>query len=140
MTLAASFFVFSLTGLALLFTLKSVETRRGQVFAPVSRASADRMALALKAQLRTLRRELEKLPPALVYMTRFVLRELALAAARVASAIETQLHNAADMISHKRHFEKHPRSGDVPRSEFLKQMQEGKNGGSPDAGEGTTRS
>lgn len=129
MIVAAAFFVLSLLGLAVLFTLKSIETKRERVFAANFRERADEAALSLKAQMFALRRELAKAPPALAYLTRFLLHELALAAARLARSAETQLHNVADLISHKRSFEKRE-----PRSEFLKQMQEGKRSeaGSPD--------
>lgn len=129
MMIAAAFFIASLIGLAFLFSLKSVEAKRGQTFAPGLRRTADSAALSLKAQLIWFWHELEKLPPALLLLFRYVLHEAALGLARIARAIETQLHNAADMISHKRHFEKHPGGPGEPRSEFLKHMQQGKQNG-----------
>ena len=128
MIVAASFFVASLTGLALLFTLKAVETKRGGVFLPRLRHAADEFALSLKSMLRQARIVLLRIPPMLVLATRFALRELALGAARLASLAEEQSHKIADLVSHKRSFEKRDRS-QTPRSEYLKQVGDIKNGG-----------
>lgn len=127
MAIAAGVFFVSLAGLVSLFVLKSAETKRGTPFAASVRARADTRALALKALMLRVRRELDKVPPAAVYFTRFALHELALAAARLARLSEKQFHNIADFVSHKRGFEKRE-----PRSEFLKQVGEVKNGAGQD--------
>lgn len=128
MIAAASVFFASLIGLAFLFTLKAIETKRGQVYLPGFRASGDEAALSLKRWLKNLRVILSHIPPALVLVGRILLRELALGAAKLARLTEAQLHKIADLVSHKRSFEKRSDRQGEPRSEFLKQVIEHKNG------------
>ncbi len=121
MITAASFFFASLAGLALLFSLKAVEAKRGVTYAPGFRASADDFARAFKAQLIELRGFLARIPPLVVLLARVALHELALGAAKLARLAEAQSHRIADLVSHKRNFEKRE-----PRSEFLKQVGDAK--------------
>jgi len=127
MVLAAVVFFASLISLALLFTLKSIESKRGTVFLPGLRGSADTAALSLKRELANLRGALSRIPPTLVLIGRYALHEIALASARLARLMESQSHKVADMVSHKRSFEKRDRRPPGPRSEFLKQVSDVKN-------------
>lgn len=119
MIAAASVFFASLTGLSLLFGLKAIESKRGNIFLPRVRSVADDAALSLKSLLSELRVMLSKLPPACVYLSRVVLHKLALGSAQLARLAEAQSHKVADLVSHKRTFEKRE-----PRSDFLKQVGE----------------
>jgi len=123
MTLAFTLFFASLVGLALLFTIKSIETRRQRVFMPHLRESADDAALSLKVLLDRARVESARIPPTLMYVTRFLLHEAALGVAKLARIAEAKSHSVADYVSHKRGFEKRE-----PRSEFLKHMNDHKDG------------
>lgn len=123
MIVAVSTFFTSLVLLGLLYTLKHFEMVRGVAYAPFARSRADDAARALKRQIERARMEISRLPPLAMYVTRFALHELALAAARLAKVAESQMHRVADTVSHKRAFEKRE-----PRSEFLKRMNEHKNG------------
>lgn len=128
MVIAAFFFFTSLVVLALLFTLKAIEAKRQRMFVPGLRRSADEAARSLKSYLVQARGELERVPPAVLYLGRLLLRELALHAAKLARLAEAQLHNVAEMVSHKRGFEKRRDQGSESRSEFLKQVGEAKGG------------
>ena len=127
MAIAAAFFFASLAGLAALFSLKAYEAKRGVLLAPGLRASADRAALSLKASLFDLRAIIARLPPLLVLLSRYALRELALGAAKLARAAEAQMYKVADFVSHKRNFERRE-----PKNEFLKKVEEVKNGNGHD--------
>ncbi len=129
MMVAASFFLASLTGLALLFTLKALEVRRGRTFLPTIHRYADEFALALKAMMFRTGIMLSRIPPMLVLITRYALHELALGAAKLARVAEAQSHRIADLVSHKRSFEKRADRPQGPRSTFLKQVGDVKNGG-----------
>lgn len=123
MGVAVLIFFASLLGLAGLFTLKAIEAKRGAVYAPRLRASADKAALSLKRRLFDVRFFVARIPPAFLALSRFALRELALAAARFARGAEKRFYAIADFVSHKRNFERRE-----SRSEFLKQVSEHKNG------------
>ncbi len=129
MVVAASFFFASLAGLALLFTLKAVEAKRGGIFFPRLRGFCDDFALALKSMILRTGILLARVPPMLVLLTRYALHELALGAAKLARLAETQSHKIADLVSHKRSFEKRSDRPQGPRSNFLKQVGDVKNGG-----------
>lgn len=122
MIAAASVFFASLTGLTLLFALKMFETKRGYTYAPHVRSLADDAALSLKSMLSQARVTLSRIPPALVYLSRIALHELALGSAKLARLAEAQSHKIADLVSHKRSFEKRE-----PRSDYLKQVSERNN-------------
>jgi len=124
MLFATAIFVVSLVLLILLFALKHFELRRGSVFAPALRGRADARALQLKTMLGRSSVEASRIPPFLLLVARATLHETALGFAHIARSLERQAHNVADMMSHKRGFERKE-----PRSEFLKQMNDHKNGG-----------
>jgi hypothetical protein len=124
MLIATVVFFGSILGIVLLFGIKYWELRTQRVIATATRAAADEQALRFKALLLRSRIELSKLPPNMVYIGRLLLREIALGAAGLSRASERQAHRIADMVSHKHRFERRE-----PRSDFLKQMNEHKNGG-----------
>lgn len=119
MIAAASVFFASLTGLTLLFAIKIIETKRGHTYAPRVRTVADDAARSLKSWLTQARVALSHVPPALLYLSRVALHKLALGSAQLARLAEAQSHKVADLVSHKRSFEKRE-----PRSDFLKQVGE----------------
>ncbi len=122
MLIAAILFFASLAGIALLFALKHWEMGTERIIAPAVRSSADRHALRFKDMLEKGRGELEKLPPALVHVTRFGIHELALGIASLARILERQAHRLADMVSHKHRFErKETKNG------YLKQVSDHQN-------------
>ncbi len=123
MLVAGIFFFASLILIVALFALKYVELRRGTRLAPSLRDRADQRALALKAMLAVSRREASRIPPTLIYLSGVLVHEAALGFAKIARVLERQAHNVADMVSHKRGFERKE-----PRSEFLKEMNGHKNG------------
>jgi len=123
MTLAIGFLIFSIAGIAGLFTLKNWEGNRGRAFAPSLRSSADMRALELKGFLLWSRREIGELPPLLVRLARVGVHDLALGFAALASWLERQAHRLADLVSHKHRFERRE-----SRNEFLRRVSEPKNG------------
>jgi hypothetical protein len=116
-------FIGSLAAILGLFGIKYRELRTERVFAPAMRIKADEQALRFKGALARGRRELAKLPPTLLHLSRIAVHEAALGIAYGARAAEQGAHRLADMVSHKHRFEKRE-----PRSEFLKQMNEHKSG------------
>ncbi len=127
MLFAATSFFLAAVGITALFALKSWEVRNGRVFAPAIRMKMDRHALQAKELLVAARVDLAKLPPAVLRLGRFLLREIALGLAILARLSERKLHKLADFVSHKHRFEKRE-----TRSEFLKRVSEHKNGVGPD--------
>lgn len=131
MLAAAVVFFVSLGGIALLFALKAVEEKRGAVYAPTLRSTADKQAIALKGQIMQLKGTLSRVPPMLVLLGRYILHELALTAAKLARVVEAQAHRLADFVSHKRTLEKRQKHLET-QSQFLKQVSEVKNGNGQD--------
>ena len=130
MALFASVTFFSaLTGIVLLFTLKSVEVRRGAVFLPRLRALFDRGALRLKGFLLYVGTLISLLPPFIAALSRFIFASGARSFARMAHKSAETAHGLADFVSHKRNFERKP-----ARSEFLRKIGEHKNSRSADSG------
>ena len=123
MVLAGTVFGISLAGIGALFYLKHLELRRTRAITPVLRERADEYALDLKDLLTRSKVEASKLPPLMVLISRFAVREIALRMAALLRAGEHQAHHLADMVSYKHRFEKRE-----TRSEFLKQVSEHKNG------------
>ena len=121
MVVAAIVFIVSLLCIALLFALKRWEVARGSVFAPEMRTRGDARALEFKALLERARIWVEGLPPVLLVRARQGLHLGALSAAAAARYVERELHRLAEMVSHKRNFEKRE-----SHNEFLKQMDEAK--------------
>lgn len=117
MVYAAVLFFGSLIGIAILFGIKAWEVRNGRVLAPVARTRADIGALRVKALLDLAQEEVQKVPPAIIYIARLLLHETALGTAALARTLERQAHRLADTVSHKHRFERRE-----SRSEFLRQM------------------
>lgn len=106
MLIAAAIFFVSLIGIIILFGIKYWEVRNERPSISRVRTRADVRALEIKAWLLHLRAELEKVPPSVVALGRFGVRDVALGIAGVARSIERQAHKLADLVSHKRHFER----------------------------------
>lgn len=121
MLFAAIIFGVSLVGVALLFIIKRREVMLETTFAPEWKARADYQALRVKALLRKVGREAEKIPPTLVILSRILVREGALLGARLGALLEEQSHKIADRVSHRHRFERRETNSD-----FLKRMGEGR--------------
>ena len=118
MVFAAVFFFGSLISIAALFGMKSWEVRHDRMMVPARvRTRADRGALRVKALLDLARDEVQRVPPAVVYLVRLLVNETALGTAMLARTLERQAHRLADFVSHKHRFERKE-----SRSEFLRQM------------------
>ena len=124
MFIATIVFFVSLLGIAGLFGLKYWELSRERIIAENLRARGDRRAEQLKELMIAAEADLEKLPPTLLRLTRILIHEAALAFAALARLLERGAHRLADLVSHKRGFEKRD-----TRSEFLRKVSEHKNGG-----------
>ncbi len=122
MWIATALFFLSLVGIVGLFTLKEWERRRSRVLVPELRERIDRLSFYLKELLVALRLDLEKLPPEILHISRIVIHEMALTAARLLRFLSLQAHRLADLVSHKHAFQRR-----APRSEFLKKVIEHKN-------------
>lgn len=114
-------FVLSLVGVLVLFVMKQRELRLGIVYFPELRRRADVRALHVKELAIAARADISKVPPALVRFGRWGVREAALASAVLARRMERQAHRVADLVSHKRHYERRE-----TRSEFLRKVAEHK--------------
>lgn len=121
MIFAIILFFFSLVGVMALFSIKRLEMRRGSVFAPTVRARFDVKAEKLKELAGAAWMDLGKVPPEMVRVMRIMVHELALGFAALARFSEAQAHRLADMVSHKRGFERRE-----TRSEFLRKVAEHK--------------
>ena len=120
---AASLFAFSLLAMAALFALKYREAQGGFLVAPRARAWADYEALVLKELMTRSHFEFAKVVPALLFLFRYGIHELALGVAALARFLERQAHKLADMVSHKHRFERRE-----SKSEFLKKVSEFREG------------
>ncbi len=130
MVFALIVFVFSLLGIAALFALKHWELRHEKVLAPDFRRKTDVRAQQVKELAHAARADLVKLLPEVVHFVRALVHEAALAFAALAHFLGRQAHRLADLVSHKRGFEKRE-----TRSEFLKKVAEHKNGNDSTLGE-----
>jgi hypothetical protein len=124
MILATGSFLASFIGIALLFSMKYRESKTGYVYFPTARDWADAKSIELKLMLMRSRTEIERLPPLAILLLRRLVHAGALSFAALARIGEEQAHRLADIVSHKHRFERRE-----PRSEFLKQVSEHKNGG-----------
>ena len=122
---AAIVFFASLVLIIALFTLRSIEERRGERFAARGRTLADNAALNLKDALVEGRAHMEKLPPEVAHHTMKGVVAGAHAVAAGARLIESHAHRVADFVSAKRGFERRE-----TKSEFLKQVTDFRNDGS----------
>lgn len=125
---AAVLFILSCVGIAAIFALKYWERRQSRELVPEWRDAADAKARELKVLLANARRQAEKVPPLLVVIARYAIHEAALGIARLARGLEARAHTVADMVSHRRGFERR-----APKNEFLKRVQEYKKGSGLDA-------
>lgn len=116
-------FFFSIAGIVALFGLKHLELRRGGVFVPEWRRRSDVQAEKLKELAAAAWMDLGKMPPEAVRFARFIVHEAALGFAALARLSERQAHRLADVVSHRRGFERRE-----TRSEFLRKVAEHKNG------------
>lgn len=121
MLIAIGSFFIALVGLIALFALKRVEVRRGTVFLPEWRAKADERSLQLKSAGIGLWADITKFPPVALRTSRFLVHETALGIAAFARMAERGAHRLADLVSHKRGFERRE-----TRSEFLRKVGEHK--------------
>ena len=139
---AAIVFIVSLMGIAALFALKYRELRIGRVFFPELRRRSDVRAEQVRELAVAARMDLAKLIPEVIRMSRALIHEGALAFAALARFLERQAYRLADLVSHKRGFERRE-----TRSEFLKKVAEhpirnrnGSNGAGKNGGLDTTES
>lgn len=117
MLFAVIVFFLSLAGIVSLFALKMYEQKRGVVLSPDIRAKADERARELQRLLIEGRKELSKVPPEMMRLSRETVRVGALKAAELARLLEGKAHKLADLVSHKHRFERRD-----TQSEFLKTM------------------
>lgn len=122
MLAAGVLFFASIFGIAAIFELKNLETRGKTFIDPTFRRRADDQALRLKAYLGSFRSSSYAWPLALFALIRTLIHLVALGIARIARVTEKQAHRLADLVSHKRGFERRE-----TRSEFLRQVTEHKN-------------
>lgn len=115
MLAAITIFGLSLFCILLLFVFKAWELRTSRVVARGMRARADEGAMEFKRWLSWSQEELKKLPPEIVFLTRTILHDAALGAASVARFLERQSHKLADIVSHKRGFERRETQSDFLR-------------------------
>lgn len=118
---AVSIFGLSLFGIVLLFGMKRMEIARGALIGGAWRESADLFALRVKWVIMVIEWYLARTPIFVSVLVRYGVRMAALGFANLARTSEAQAHRLADMVSHKRNFERRE-----TRSEFLKQMSEHK--------------
>jgi len=122
MLAAGIIFGISLLGIIALFAVKQWELSHERVLIPSLRRRADIRALQVKDLAYAARKDLAKLPPQIILITRVIIHEAALGFAALARLLERQAHRLADTVSHKRGFERRE-----TRSEFLKKVAEHKN-------------
>ena len=116
-------FAVSLVGILFLFLVKKMEAQRERRFAESLRIRADHGALHIKHWLELSEEYLEQTPFFLATVVRYGVHIAALSFARLARTSEEYAHQLADLVSHKRNFERRE-----TRSEFLKQVSAHKNG------------
>src|SRR5207244_2585564 len=119
MLIAAIVFFLALLAIIALFVQKQRELRRGRVLFPSLKKHADRHADQIKDLMFAASTDLEKLPPEIARLSRTALHQGALSLAALARELERGAHQLAELVSHKRGFEKRE-----TRSEFLKKMTE----------------
>lgn len=125
MILAGTLFAFSLFGIIILFCAKAYELAHPHPVRAKWRESADGFALRVKWTLRVIEWYIAHTPQFLSLFGRWSIRTGALWFARLARLSAEEAHRLADMVSHKRGFERRE-----TKSEFLKQVTDHKNGNS----------
>ena len=128
MIVAAMVFFVALFGISTLFALKRWEKAHGRILAVQMRTSLDERALHLKELLEAGLKDLEKLVPALVHLSRVSLHLSAVGFGHLAHWLGERSHQLADMVSYKHRFERRALG-----SEFLKKMIRHKNGNNLDS-------
>jgi hypothetical protein len=123
MLFSAIVFFVALIGIVALFSFKQWELSRERVVAPDIRMRADAQARHLKELMEAGRKDLEHLPPLLLYAAQRIIHGIAVDAGHVAHWLGVQAHKLADSVSHKRNFERRE-----TKSEFLKKVAEHKSG------------
>lgn len=121
---AVIIFLISLVCVVALFGLKAWELSHRTVFFPSLRQRADVKAVRLKELAFAARLDLAKVLPVLLRFSRVLIHEAALGFAALARSLERGAHRVADLVSHKRHYERRE-----TRSEFLKKVAERGEGG-----------
>ena len=112
-------FAASLIGILLLFLIKKLEVGREHRFAEALRTHADHGALLVKEWIEISEWYLEKTPFFLVVLARYGVHIGALGFARLARTSEEYAHRLAELVSHKRNFERRE-----TKSQFLKEVSE----------------
>jgi hypothetical protein len=123
MVFALIVFILSLAGIIALFSLKYWETQHARVLFPELRRRTDVRAIELKESAYSARADLAKMVPEFIRTIRLAIHEGALALAALARFLERQAYRLADLVSHKRGFERRE-----THSEFLRKIAEHKNG------------
>lgn len=112
--------------LIVLFSLKRAEVARGRRFGENFRARADARAIRIKTVLENAEAYLGEVPFYFSALSRYFVHVGALSFAKIARASASRAHQLADLVSHKRGFERRE-----TKSQFLKDVGEvkrGKNG------------
>ena len=109
--------------IVVLFGVKLREARTEHRLLPAWRDALDAEALHIKDLLGAAEVDLKKVPPLVMYWTHVVVHVAALEFARAARTASRRAHLLADFVSQKSHFKR-----SVTQSEFLKKVNERKNG------------
>jgi hypothetical protein len=109
--------------LIVLFALKRAEATRGRRFGVGLRDRADARALRIKASLENGEAYLSEVPFYFSALSRYFVHVGALSFAKIARASAQRAHQLADLVSHKRGFERRE-----TKSQFLREVSEAKNG------------
>jgi len=118
MFVSLTLFITAFLGICALFALKRWEESRGeQVVAPALRARLDASARHLKDLIEAGQKDLEKLLPTLMHVSRLSLHLAAVGFGHMAHWVGEQSHRLADLVSYKHRFERREL-----RSEFLKKV------------------
>lgn len=114
-----------------MFALKRYESARQRTIGGPWRAHADVFALEVKRAVMIIEWYIARTPILLLILARASVHVGALGFARLMRALEARAHELADLVSHKRNFERKE-----TRSEFLKKVGEYKNGNGKEKDDG----
>jgi len=118
---AISIFGVSLVGLTTLFAFKYWERERSIIYFALQRKKLDRYARVTKLIMRALNEYAQELPGHAVVLARQGVHLGAVSFAQFARSAEKRAHQIADLVSHKRGFERRE-----THSTFLKKVAEHK--------------
>ena len=105
MFVSITLFFAAFLGICALFALKRWEESKGeQVVAPALRARLDASAMQLKDLIEAGQKDLEKLLPAIVHLSRLSLHLAAVGFGHLAHWVGEQSHRLADLVSYKNRF------------------------------------